>query len=63
MNVELNNIRIYEAFRRCINSTPLEEIHWLEQGEEVIIDKKLIEDFEATGLNNIDFITSKYYLR
>ena len=63
MNVDLQNVRIYEAFRRCINSTPLVEIHWLEDGQEVVIDKKLIEDFERTGLNNIDFITSKYYLR
>lgn len=61
MNVELENIKIYEAFRRCINSTPLEEIHWFENGEEIIIDKEKIEEFECTGLGNIDFARMEYW--
>jgi hypothetical protein len=63
MNVELENIKIYEAFRRCINSTPLEEIHWFENGEEIIIDKEVISEFEDIGLNNIDFATMEYWKR
>jgi hypothetical protein len=63
MNVDLENVKIYEAFRRCINSTPLEEIHWFENGEEIVIEEEVIEEFLSTGLGNIDFATMEYWKR
>lgn len=45
-----------------INSFPFSDIIWVEKGIELNIPKKITEEFELTGLNNIDFISTNYYL-
>jgi hypothetical protein len=62
MNVDLKEFRIMMEYRKLINSTPLDEIEWFEDGKRLDIDKKLIREFEDLGLNNTDFITTKFYL-
>ena len=39
----------------------LDEIDFYENGEIIHIDKKILDDFTFTGLNNIDLITSGFY--
>jgi predicted ATP-grasp superfamily ATP-dependent carboligase len=59
--IAIEEIREMQKRRNEINKLDLCDIIWTENNEEVKIDSKVIEDFELTGLNNIDFITSNYY--
>ncbi len=45
-----------------INTKDLSDIEIYEKGEKIEIDPKIIKDFELTGLSNVDFISSRYYL-
>ena len=45
-----------------INSIPLCDIEWTENGESLVIDEALKDEFCFTGLANKDFITTGYYL-
>ena len=63
MKVDLETIRLINAIRLSINSTPIDEIEWYENDKKVDIAKKAIFEFLYTGLNNIDFINSGYYKR
>jgi hypothetical protein len=47
--------------RQAINKLPLEDIIWTEKGKPIPIDKKVRDDWDFTGLNNIDFISSGRY--
>lgn len=47
--------------RREINRCPLKDLEIYESGVLVNIDPKLIEEWDFTGLSNIDFITSDVY--
>ena len=44
-----------------INSMNLRDILFFEDGKRVYFTEKLYDDFEFTGLNNIDFICSGFY--
>jgi hypothetical protein len=44
-----------------INALELEEIVWTERGIELNISQRALENFEFTGLNNIDFIMTGMY--
>ena len=61
MRVEIENIKIAEAFKRCINSTELDDIEVYENGELLEINPEFIDEFKFTGLSNIDFFTSGFY--
>lgn len=59
-------ITIEEVFelqkrRQRINKLPLEKIIWRKNGKPIVISKEIIEHWEFTGLNNIDFIISGAY--
>jgi hypothetical protein len=45
-----------------INSIPLCDIEWTENGESLVIDEALKDEFRFTGLANKNFITTGYYL-
>ena len=61
MKIAIEYIEWLASERQKINKTPLDEIEFFKNGMKVDISKKMIEDFEFTGLNNIDFITSGFY--
>ena len=61
MRVDLEDYWIMLAFRRCINTSPLEDIEWHEDGEKIEIPQETIDEFLFTGLSNVDFIQSGYY--
>ncbi len=44
-----------------INSIPFCDIDWTENGESLVIDESLKDEFRFTGLANKDFITTGYY--
>lgn len=46
-----------------INSIPLHEIEWEDaDGNVQKINQEILQEFYFTGLNNIDFIVSGFYL-
>jgi len=46
-----------------INALELEKIEWVnENGEVIPINPKIVEEFIYTGLGNVDFITTGFYL-
>lgn len=49
------------AFCNKINTTPLVEIEFFENGKKINISTELIENFEDIGLNNVDFFSGEYY--
>ena len=50
--------------QREINGMELTEIDFLDENGNIIkVDEKIVEDFRFCGLNNTDFITSKFYLK
>ncbi|MCK5602934.1 hypothetical protein KAR91_13715 [Candidatus Pacearchaeota archaeon] len=61
MKVDIGHVLYLLEERRKINSVGLEEITFYQNGEEVIIPREIIEEFKYTGLNNIDFISTKMY--
>ena len=61
--VRVEHIKEMQRQRERINNPMLDRIDFYENGKLLHIDKRLIDKFMDTGLNNIDFITSGYYLR
>ena len=62
MRVDVEHIKYLTKEREKINKEVLSEIEFFEDGKKVIIPEKITEDFSFIGLNNIDFITSGFYL-
>lgn len=62
MKVKIEDIRAMQDMRAKINNIALCEIEFYEDGKKVEINEEIIDDFEFTGLSNIDFITSGAYL-
>jgi predicted ATP-grasp superfamily ATP-dependent carboligase len=44
-----------------INSVPLEDIIWIENEKLADVDAEVVDNFDFTGLNNVDFIMTGYY--
>lgn len=44
-----------------INLIPFCDIQWLENGETLMVDKSVKDEFRFTGLCNSNFITTGYY--
>jgi len=61
MQIAIEYIRWLAEERAKINRVNLKDIEFFENGMKVGIPPKIIEDFELTGLNNIDFVTSRTY--
>ena len=59
--IDIELIDAVMAFRKYIQSLDLCDIDFFEDGEKLDIDPKLADEFEFTGLANIDFITTNYY--
>jgi hypothetical protein len=61
MIVSIEEILELRERLREINALPLDDITFIENGEELEIDKTIVADFKFTGLNNCDFITTNFY--
>ena len=60
MKIAVEYIKWLQAERERINKVPLDEIQFFRNGILVDVDRRGLEDFQFTGLNNIDFITTGY---
>ena len=62
MKINIEDVIVHLEQQRKWNSIPLSDIEFYERGVKLDIPKGLIDEWEFTGLNNIDFISSGYYL-
>lgn len=62
IKVNIEDVDRIQAERRAINTPFMDDIDWYSQGVKINISPVVIERFKFTGLSNIDFITSGYYL-
>jgi len=62
MRVNIEHIEYLMDERFKINDADLSKIKFFKNGKRVKIPKKYIRDFQFMGLNNIDFITTGFYL-
>ena len=53
-------LRIQEE-RAAINRLNFDEIVWVFKGRPVDIPKEIIDRWDFTGLNNVDFVTSNFW--
>jgi len=60
--VHVEHIKEMQKQRERINTPFLYEIEFYENGKLLHIDKEVIDEFIFTGLSNIDFITTGFYL-
>ena len=63
MRIAVEYIRWLIDERNKINQTPLDEIVFFENGMQLDISKEVVDEFSLIGLNNIDFISSGFYLQ
>lgn len=61
MKIAVEYIRWLQEERAKINALPLEEITFFENGMKVVVPKEVVNDWDFSGLNNTDFITSGRY--
>ena len=61
MKVNIERILELTEELKCINRQDLSDIEFYKNGKKLVIDPKIIEDFEFVGLNNVDFINTNYY--
>jgi len=45
-----------QPFSREINSVPLEEIEWYENGERKVFTQEQYDEWSVIGFSNIDFV-------
>ena len=61
MKIHIEQIKIMQKRQTEINKLNIEDIQFFENGKQLIISPDLIEEFEYTGLNNLDFINTGFY--
>lgn len=63
MKIKISEIIALAEREREINKPDIRDIEFLDdEGNKIEIDPEIIEDFAFIGLNNVDFVTSGFYL-
>lgn len=55
VRVEMKDLRRVMAYLAIVESVPLEEVTWVENGETIPVTKEELAEWKFTGLNNRDF--------
>jgi hypothetical protein len=61
LSIDIEEIQRFLEWRGILNRTPLRNIDFFEDGKLVEYPETLIEEFEYTGLSNLDFIATEFY--
>lgn len=61
MDLDIETVELVAAIRLSINTAPLGSIHLYKNGKRIRLSKKVVKEFELTGLNNYDFFAYKIY--
>ena len=60
MQIAIEYVQWLMEEKSKINRVPLEDLEIFENGMKLNIPKKVIDDFDFTGLSNVDFILSDF---
>lgn len=60
MQIAIEYVQWLAEERSKINRVPLRDLEIFENGMKLDISRKMIDDFELTGLSNVDFILSDF---
>ena len=60
MKIAIEYVNWLTEERIKINSVPLKDLELFENGMKLNIPQKVIDEFELTGLSNVDFILSDF---
>ena len=61
MKIDIETVLGQQKWCNRINELDLYEIEFYENGKKLRIPIKVIQQFEFTGMNNLDFITTGEY--
>lgn len=62
MEVNINRVLDILDELNKINEAKLEDITWIKDDHEIVVNQEMIDNFEFIGLNNVGFITHEYYI-
>ena len=62
MKVNINRVLDLLSELNKINEAKLNDITWVKDGKEISVSQEMIDEYEFIGLNNVGFITNKYYI-
>ncbi len=63
IKIKISEVIDLERKRNALNSTKLEDIQFLDDnGNDVKISEEILNEWKYAGLNNIDLITTGFYL-
>jgi len=60
MKIAVEYVKWLMEERSKINRVPLKDLEIFENGMKLDIPRKVIDDFDFTGLSNVDFILSDF---
>jgi len=63
MRVDIERVKELQSEIDKINSVSVSELELFENGKQIDISQKMIDTWRYVGLNNMYFITGKYYNR
>jgi len=61
VNVDLHEALKYFEWRRVINNAKLSNLRFFEGDKEIKVNPETIDEWEFTGLTNLDFINGGFY--
>ena len=61
LRIDIEEVKRFLEWRRILNRTPLRNIDFYEDGKLVEYSETLIEEFDYTGLSNLDFVATEFY--
>ena len=62
IRIAIEDVLELQAKRAAINTLPLGEIEWTQNGEVIPITPEQVEDFRFTGLSNTSFVELEFWL-
>ena len=62
MRIDIDEVLKMQKRRAEINYTRLADAEFYKDGKPFKVDKKVLDDFAFTGLSNVDFITTEFYI-
>ena len=62
MKIAIEEVQALQKRRSEINSIPLKEIEWTENGVVIPVTPEQLDSFDSTGLCNTDFVDFAWWL-
>lgn len=61
LRIDIEEVEKFLAWKRKLNTTPLENIAFYKNGKRVRYPQSRIKEWNYCGMTNLDFIATEYY--